>query len=179
MKYKTFEALVSLLDKVTGGALLHKLGSAIDYSEGYISRMYELHDRLSEQLDKLVEEPAESTPSLVVEEPLPSKSVNTDKAIADSTDEAFADINDPKQLEELPEQAVFKALFERRFGKLGRFPLALNGNTKHLSCDELYALLERIRNLETLDTLSKVVYTAALKVVVHRFGEDDSQLVLN
>lgn len=75
------------------------------------------------------------------------------------------------EMEPLPDKQVFRAMFERKFGLYGQCPLVLGGRSRLYTCDELYELLSKIREIEQPDPTLAAVYDAVLTVILRAHGE--------
>jgi len=73
--------------------------------------------------------------------------------------------------EELPAYQIFKAMFERKFGRFGLCPLQISGHMKDFNCDELYSFLYQIRYVERPEPTLSALYGAVIEVIIRGHGE--------
>lgn len=96
------------------------------------------------------------------------------------------DDDPPVVLEPLPDEVVFKAMFERKFGKFGTCLLQISGQPRHFNSDELYEILtqiqERAKNNDIKteeDEFLVQLYSVLLDIIVRGQGENLDQNSLN
>lgn len=94
--------------------------------------------------------------------------------IKDSTGTAIPTCFDP-----LPEYRVFEALFNAKYGRGGKCPLAIMGKVSLLPCDDLYALLDKISKDTDAPPMMKAVYGSVMSMVVMQHGKQMTAKTLN
>lgn len=77
----------------------------------------------------------------------------------------------PLSFEALPDELIFRTMFERKYGKNGTCPITVGGQTRTFSCEALYELLKQIKNSEDPSPMFRGVYGSVMSVVMHAHGE--------
>jgi hypothetical protein len=85
----------------------------------------------------------------------------------------------PMSFEALPEEIVFRLMFERKYGKNGLCPITVSGQTRPFTCEGLYELLKQIHNTEDPSPIFRGVYGSVMSMIMHAHGEDLDPDLLN
>lgn len=70
-----------------------------------------------------------------------------------------------------PDFVVFKAMFERKFGKDGLCPVTINGAPREYNLTDLWNLVDKIHSTPNKNELADAVYAAIMYTVLHAYGD--------
>lgn len=122
-----------------------------------------------EKTDPKIQAPPMTPPPTSVTEPFPAMPTFTgadNKPI-------------PPSFDELPSMEVFKAMFERKYGRGGHCPMTIGGQPKLFTCETLYELLKQIRTKDDVSPMHMAVYGTVMAVILHGHGETLDPKMLN
>lgn len=85
----------------------------------------------------------------------------------------------PMSFEALPDELVFRKMFERKYGRNGLCPITVSGQTRPFTCEALYELLKQIHSSEEPSPIFKGVYGSVMSLILHAHGEDLDPDLLN
>lgn len=85
----------------------------------------------------------------------------------------------PLSFEELPDEFIFRTMFERKYGRNGVCPITVNGQTRPFTCEALYELLKQIHFSEEPSPIFRGVYGSVMSMIMHAHGEDLDPDLLN
>lgn len=100
------------------------------------------------------------------------------KPVAETIPAPPPPVQELPNLEELPDRVIFKAMFERKFGKFGLCPIQLAGRQHLFTSDQLYEMLKQIQDRVNTGDIKTVedqfllnLHDALIAVIMQAHGE--------